>query len=797
MPAPLQHIPEGRASAPLALKVGVVLVGMCCLAYELLLTRIFSVTIWHHFACMAVSTSMFGLTIGALAVRRFPKFFSIDLLATRLSQLSLFLGLSIPTAIGIHLALPLNPTTLESQPIALAINFVAVSIPFVLVGMVLCTIFENCHGSFAKLYGYDLLGAGFGGVALFFLFKVVGGLTLPFVIGLFAVTAAVSFTTLLPQGKSSRFAIVTFVALLLLVFVQEESKLLSVATARGKALKKNKILYDRWNSYSRIVVRGSMQKKTAPFGWGFSRRMPQPEMLRQLYLDIDSTAGTTLHSFDGNLAPFSFLKYDIVNLAHYLRPHAQVAVIGVGGGRDVLSALVFNQQHVQGIEVNDAIVQLVSSPLASFLGNLFSRPEVSLVNDEARSYLASHTERFDIIQGSLVDTYAATSAGAFALTESGLYTVEAWSTFLERLTPRGVLSFSRWYDSNNQSESLRLVSLAWSALTRNGVEDPRAHILLFRSNQQDDSQSPQVATIMVSKKPYSVQDLDVITKVTDDLEFVALLTPNGADAKFEAAARRLQNPATFSKKDSVLTAPTDDRPFFFHLLDNSQIFERQFWSKRGSPFPVLITLLVVTFVLSMLFIIFPLVVSRDSSFPRLEVSGFFALIGAGFMLIEISLLQKFSLFLGHPSLGLAISLPAILIGAGIGSLVTQNLLGVLSGSRRSLFLVSTVGIATSLIATLFVLHSCQATSILIRTIAAVCTLMPLGAFLGMMFPAGAATLPSRQIPWVWGVNGVFSVCFSIVAVFMGVSWGLSSALFVGFGCYLGACALTRRRLPNT
>jgi hypothetical protein len=223
-------------------------------------------------------------------------------------------------------------------------------------------------------------------------------------------------------------------------------------------------IYEIWNSYSRVIVFGNPNRWEEPTVWGISPAYDNGERVKQLHMIIDSGAATVITSFQGDFSHLTYLKYDITNLVHYLRSDSRVVVIGAGGGRDVLSALDVGQRSVTAIEMNNGIIKAINGTFGDFTGHLDRDPRVSFINDEARSYLARHAEKADIIQISLIDTWAATMAGAFALTEHSLYTVEAWRLFLDRLTPRGILSVTRWYRLPAPVEVYRLVSLARTAL---------------------------------------------------------------------------------------------------------------------------------------------------------------------------------------------------------------------------------------------------------------------------------------------------------------------------------------------
>src|SRR5437899_5630862 len=323
-------------------------------------------------------------------------------------------------------------------------------------------------------------------------------------------------------------------------------------------------LYEKWNAFSRIHVR---ELGSQPFGWGLSPRYRAQREIGQLYLDIDSGAATVITKFDGNLNAVEHLKYDVTALAHYLRNPTSVLVIGIGGGRDILTSLAFGQRHVTGVEINPDILRLLTRRFGQYSGSLQNNPDVTLVHDEARSYVARSLESFGIIQASLIDTWAATSAGAYVLTENGLYTKEAWLTFLTHLTPDGILTMSRWYYQAQPAEILRLAALATASLMDIGVADPRQHVIIVRN--QD------VATIMVAKRPFSAADIDAVTKISKAMEFQPVLTPRFAERPvFEAISTPGQYEHLIRTYPLNIEAPTDDSPFFFHMLRAGDLLKR-------------------------------------------------------------------------------------------------------------------------------------------------------------------------------------------------------------------------------
>ena len=260
-----------------------------------------------------------------------------------------------------------------------------------------------------------------------------------------------------------------------------------------------------------------------------------------------------------------FLKYDVTNFAHFLRPDSRVLVIGSGGGRDLLSALVFNQKHVTGVEINPAIIKAMRQTFGDFTGHLDRLPNVEIVHDEARSYITRLKDKVDIIQISLIDTWAATAAGAFVLSENSLYTTDAWRAFLGHLTDRGVVTVSRWYHPQSPGETIRMVSLANEALREIGVTDPQHILIVKRYQAQQSTDIPSVvATTIVSRTPFSDADLALAEKQAKAMQFDLILTPKMvAGIERLAAVADSKDPYATAKTFPIkLSRPSDDKPFF-------------------------------------------------------------------------------------------------------------------------------------------------------------------------------------------------------------------------------------------
>jgi hypothetical protein len=797
---------------------GLFLITLATLTYQLLLTRIFSVTMYYHFAFVAISVTMFGMAVGALLIYGRPAVFTPDRLQERLAQASLGFAITIVASFLAHLWLPFRPELSLTGVATVVVTYAVLSVPFTFSGIVVALALTRFPQQVSSLYAADLAGAAVGCALLGPLLRVtdaptgivataavagLGGLLfLPARAGSHPVTISSGGFRLQPEGRLLR-RLCLLVTLTLAAFavvhtyaVRHDSAWLRLVWVKGRY--EPRPIVERWNPFSRIRVIGDPAREIKPSGWGFSATLPPALTARELHLDIDSYAGTELTAFDGNTATVEHLKYDVTNVVHYLRPSSDVVVVGAGGGRDILSALVFNQRQVTGVEINPSILELVNGRFGDFTGHLDRNPRVRFVNDEARSYLARMQARVDIIQISLIDTWAATASGAFVLTENSLYTLEAWTRFLERLSPRGVLSVSRWYYADRPGEVYRSAVLAVAALQRLGIARPRDHFAIVRASPPATAGAPDgIGTILVSRDPLTSADLDTLEAVAARLKFDIVQSPRtSVDDTFAAIASGDRLPALLASYPLDISAPTDDSPFFFHMLRLRDVFDVHRWQDQGivsfnmKAVGVLGVLLTTVVLMTTACIVVPLM--RTGRGTGLEGAApylaYFAAIGLGFMLIEISQLQRLTIFLGHPSYSLSVVLFSLLVSSGLGSLSTARLTGPEGAARRRLMLTIAVLAGFGLLTPL-VTHRFEASSTPIRIALSIALLFPLGFLMGMAFPLGMRLALRRApllAPWFWGVNGAASVCASVLAVVIAIGAGISAAFWTGTACYLAA-----------
>ncbi len=744
--------------------IGLFLTTLSLLQFELFLTRIFSVTMWYHFAFMAISLAMFGLAAGAIFIELMKKREAHPMLA----NFGLLFALTSAICFAAQLYIPVDP---ETEIVWTALAFILAAIPFVFAGMVVCVALTRFPRHTGALYAADLAGSAAGCILTI---PILNHIHAPTAVILNAGIAALAAFAWPSNGKTRWIAGSCGALLLSLGAINQSVKLVDIQWLKG-GRNSHDGLYEKWNAFSRIHVR---ELGSQPFGWGLSPRYRAKREIGQLYLDIDSGAATVITKFDGNLNAVEHLKYDVTALAHYLRNPTSVLVIGIGGGRDILTSLAFGQRHVTGVEINPDILRLLTRRFGQYSGSLLNNPDVTLVHDEARSYVARSLESYGIIQASLIDTWAATSAGAYVLTENGLYTKEAWLTFLTHLTPDGILTMSRWYYQAQPAEILRLAALATASLMDIGVADPRQHVIIVRN--QD------VATIMVAKRPFSAADIDTVTKISKAMEFQPVLTPRFAERpEFEAISTPGQYEHLIRTYPLNIEAPTDDSPFFFHMLRAGDLLKRSTFQGMNQlnlrAVNVLGRSLAIVSGLSAIAIIAPLVFRRKVREARsIRLMIYFAAIGLAFMMVEIGQLERLIVFLGHPIYGLTVVLFVLLLASSCGSFYSSRM-------RPWMWLLP-VALAAFIFASPSVTYQLTAASTPVRIAVSALLLFPSGFFMGMAFPLGISKAVSvnegAPTAWYWGVNGAFSVISSVLAVAVAVFWGVTVTLLVGLGAYI-------------
>lgn len=773
------------------------------LMYEVVLTRLLSVVSWYYLAFISVSTAMFGMTAGALAVQLRPDLFNGPQIRRRLVQASFAMAVSMPLTLLTMLAVPIEIARSAQTLYSFVLFTAVISVPFFFSGIAVCLSLTRTPFPIGQVYFMDLIGAAAGCLGSVGLLKLLDGPSAMLAISSLLFLSAAGYASHAGESRRCRRYLGYGVTMLALAGLNGSTLYgIQPIWTKGSIDRRGDLLAEVWNPISKVRV--FQPEHAPPLMWGPSPRMPGVDV-DSIVLDIDNSARTPIFRYRGDPKEFGFLRYDVTSLAAQLRGGGTTAIIGMGGGRDVLTATANGFRRIVGIEVNGAIVDLVMRRLAWFSG-LSKVPGLEVYTDEGRSYLTRTGENFDVIQASMVDTWAATSAGAMTLSENSLYTVDAWRVFYRHLKPGGLITFTRWYKGSEAVQTFRMFSLAWAVLLTEGIPNPADHIALFGSGG--------VATLLVSNRPLTADDIRKLHAIAKEMDFDVVFSPGQPTLVPElgkiTTARTLDDLRRLRYADVLDYSPVwDSSPFFFNALRLSHIREMAHrvlggGHPSGGSLRALIFLLCFMFaavVLLAVAVLLPL--TRWGSLQgRLTppLAGgiiYFIAIGLGFMLIEIAMMQQLSIFLGNPIYSLVVVLAGLICSTGLGSLVSEKLrLSSSLVSRVPAFAAAIIVLGYSAVVIPFI-HQYASRILWQRATLSLALVAPCGFLMGFCFPVGLRWMNAlkyrESLPWMWALNGAASVLASFLAVVISMETTIGACLITGMTCYaLAGIALPPR-----
>jgi hypothetical protein len=777
------------------------LVAVACTAAsilmtELALTRIFSVVMYYHFAFLAISIALFGLSASGvyayLRRRHLARRATEPLLAS--SALLHAASTIVAVFVLVRLRVGLNYSP-ENLALMLTI-YATAALPFFTGGLVITLAIARLSSRINAVYAADLLGAAAGCLVLIPLLNRLGAPGVVLTAAALSTVAAVLFAAP-PRRRALAGA---GAAILAVPLVGQLTGLAGFDVTDTKGHQGDRVLFSKWNSFSRI---GVYEREHGDWSLSPAYKGPLPDTR---FMDIDSAASTPILRIAPDLSNAQHLRYELTALAYHLRkPGFNALVIGPGGGRDLASALVFGAGRVDGVEINAIIADdVMRDRFRDFSGDIYGHPKVRIFVDDGRSFVRRSREQYDVIQASLVDTWAATAAGAYTLTENTLYTVEAFSDYLDHLTDDGVLTITRWV-----FDGLRLVSLAQAACAARGW-DAASRLAIV--------QHGRVATFLLKKSPFTPAEVAHLQRIAGEMQFRVLAAPgqpaapaDDDDERINGTAvgdyaRLIQAPdpqAFYEAYPQDIRPTTDDRPFFFHTTKLEDQFEVAFGRSMlfGNGLSALLTLMGISTALVALFVMAPLALAGGAR-PRGWFSwlAYFGALGAGFMLIEVAILQRFVLLLGHPVYSLTVTLFSLLLGTGIGAALSRRIPDARLPQIASLALIAIAVLGAVLMTVVApVLDWAVPFGRGIRVAIATAVLVPVGMLLGVPMPAGIRLLSARApelLTWAWGMNGALSVVGATLAIFLAMNWGFAATLASGSAAYitgLAALQLAARR----
>src|ERR1043166_2497108 len=748
--------------------LAVALVSLASLLLELALTRLFSVVLFYHFAFFAFSVALLGLGSGGVFAhirREWLERFELRTLGARLCLLN---SICILAAVEVVLHTPVSLEVTGRNFGKLTIIYLAAAVPFFLTGLLFSVLFARSTKDISQLYGADLAGGATACLAVVPLLNLIGAPN-----ALLLASACMAFASALWSNriKMRRVAYGLAAVFVLLIAANYSGKIIDVIYAKGVYRDPKWVEYSRWNAISRIEVDTHLGGR---------------------YVVIDADATTAIMNVDparweqnGSATPtetglpatsgFNWKKSLMSaapSVANVLRPHGEFAIIGPGGGVDVMRAVASGSPSVTGIAINPTIANnVMRGRYADYAFHLYELPQVHIHVQDGRSYVRSSRDKYDVVQMTLVDTWASTAAGAFALSENNLYTVEAFREYFDHLKPDGMIAITRW-EFKQPREALRVVSQAIEALHAIGIADPRQNFVLIADGGLNEDGRPVL--VLAKKTAFTAAEYDAVAAHVRENPNLFWLNPAagfaGLQALPPAAAAfpkllKSNYPAGFAQSYAYNVSPvSDSAPFFFFTLKTRHVIENiMAGTGRGMDWRinlgvvVLGMLLIISILAVLAFLILLLALHRyRQNVPKTGIVAllYFITVGFGFILVEISLIQRFVLFLGHPTYALTVVVFLLLLSSGAGSVAARHRI---TGGGKVLPLLGLIAafIVGNVVLLPWLLAAAVGLPFAIKLLISALVLAPLGFLMGMPFPTGLRLV--KTVEWAWALNAAASV----------------------------------------
>ncbi|MDJ0808417.1 MAG: SAM-dependent methyltransferase [Gammaproteobacteria bacterium] len=787
----------------------VMLISAAALAYEILLMRLFSIIQWHHFAYMVISLALLGYGVSGALLSLAHRWTSPHFAGLFVANAALF-GVSTVVCFLFAQRLPFN--TLEmiwdlTQWTYLLWSYLLLFIPFFFAANSICLAFSRFDAQISRIYAFDLMGAGLGALGIIALLYWLSPEAILRWLGVAGLLAAVFALWEMNAPRPWRIAPWVLIPAVLLSLLPHDWFVLQLS--QYKALSQTlqisgaRLLSQTSNPMGvlSLVANDRIPFRLAP---GLSLHNPH-EPPEQLALFIDGDAPTAITRFTGDKHEIGYLDYQTSALPYHLAKPDRLLILGLGGGSGLLQAKYHDVERIDAVELNPRIIELLTLTHADFSGWPQLQIGTSIHEAEARGYISSHDDRYDLIQVSLLDSAGAGSAGVHALNEGYLYTREALQDYLIRLTTDGMLSITRWIKLPPR-DGLKLFATAIEALRESGVEAPDQRLMMIRGWN--------TSTLLVKKRPFTVQEIADMLTFCDSRAFDTVYYPGMHASRanrfnilqqayfYEGATALLGNRAeTYQAEYKFQIEPaTDDRPYFFNFFKWESLPEILSLYRRGGfsllelGYPVLLLTLLQAITASLVLILLPLWAFRQKGKLNLagyhwRVGGYFLAIGLAYLFIEIAFLQKFILFLAHPIYAVAVVLCGFLIFSGVGSFYSQRIVnGKLfhSLSRAMLWLIAITLLYLQILPDLFD-HLADLPGAA-KALVSLTLIAPVAFLMGLPFPLGLSKVAARAprlVPWAWGINGCASLLSSILASLLAIHLGFNLVVIAALLLYLG------------
>lgn len=784
--------------------IGIFLIALSTLLLEFSLTRVLSVSLWYHFAFMVISVALLGFGVSGVVLSLNKKLNTINA-DKLLSVLSLCYGSSVILSFILMNKIPFDPFSLLTDSIQflyLPVYYILITIPFFFSGLIISVLLSRFKYEISKLYFFDLIGAGLACIAFVLIMPEVGGNGSIVFVAATAFLAAIVFSYENYKSYSLAAFILLIISFTFLINPDERFPInVTPNKIYGNFIKERPDLKVRteWNTFSKVDVMIDEDKATDGYN---------------LYLAIIDAGNATTNIRNVKSFPLQTKPADASNLAFAIKDSAEkVFIIGSAGGGEIMAGLYRNAKNITAVEINGILNDLIKNDLAYWTGPLIKgNKKVNLITDDARSVLSSKRIAYDVIISAHTISASAVSSGAMGLVENYILTKEAVKEYLNHLDKNGVL-----YISRPETQLPKLIATLKEARFENsmGLENSKKNFVIFRRPPSDfENDKSFLAGVIYKKSEFSFEDIINIRAESGLLNMEILYDPL---TTLESEYKKLiesDNIYAEVRSNSRIEPATDDKPFFDQNIGFSNLSwkgieetfsqnDKAILALKDKPVAetTLIAILIQCLVIAGLLILLPLKFFKKENTSDKDSNEFsidkkylfyFACLGFGYIVLQICMIQKFTLFLGQPVITLLTVVSTMLVASGAGSLVSGKFY---KNNLRKLYIIfGIIALLTLVIGILnpYIFKSLVRLELYWRIIISALIIFPLGFFMGMPFPVGMSLiLPSekRFVAFAWGVNGFFSVIGTVSAIIIAMMFGFRVVFILGAVIYMIAMIL--------
>jgi spermidine synthase len=782
------------------IRFSVFMTSFSILAYEIVFTRIFAWSQWVNLSPLIITMALLGFGAAGSLIslfedwieKREEKVFSAGLV---LFPLFLAAGFIIPS----HLTF--NPYELDLEPAQIGIlmlYFLFMAMAFFLGAVVICLSYMG--QDVRQMVFYNLTGSGVGALVSALLSFYVHPVWIMAGIGVAACLPAL--VLMVRSGTAGRRLGAGAAAILVMAglwqvmtlpraWTVSQYKSISMALALPEA----RMVYEAFSPLGIVqVVEAKGLRSTA----GLSLVSPfQVPVQKGIFFNAGAMSPIT--PFSGATETVRYLEYLSSYLPFHIMDRAdekKVLIIGAGGGESILKSLVRGFGRIDALELDPHVIRLMKGPFAAFSGYIYENSRVNVIHREARSFIQQTGQAWDLIEISLIDGYTGSASGVHALNENYLYTREALAGALGCLTDTGLLTVTRWIVTPAR-DNLKMFHMAVEALADVGVKPQRDCLLAVRSLQ--------TLTLVMSRSPLSRGMIDASREFARergfDLDYFPGIQPEDADRFI-----RLNPPVYYRAMQELLsdrawafinaysfdiTAATDNRPYFHNFFKPALVKTIRTYGPSQIPVTewgwlILAILLVPVLLTAFGCILLPVIISRYQGRYQMRpgqstvTAAYFSLIGAAYFFVEMPLIQKMGLFLGHPSYSFTVVIAGLLIFSGLGSLLSNRVFDRTNPMSASCLIISAL-VLTYVFGADFIFSWAMAWPAGFKILLVLLLLFLPGFFMGMPFACGLARIKQDQstaLPWAWAVNGFAGVASILVAALLAILSGFNTVLLL-------------------